>query len=255
MTEQTTNKKPLNDRVRRGMEAVRKLIADRKKAITKHAANGDLPKAQAAHAEKEAAERKLARWIDEYDVTGTFGTGRASDSRPSHLWNHGAWEGEKCTTEIRRMPLKDLTAIIREDIKVARKIGQKTRPKAGDVAVKDPIGDAPKGIKFRTRMRHGTGIEVVIDCIPREWGFQRAIDDRGYELDIPTPALRELIGALEEIHGAYNYDNSDAMTDYYDRNYWGAVEVQAEGEKYSRLYWSRESAYYRYSKPNGGPVD
>lgn len=244
-------KKPMNDRVLRGMKTAKKIIEERARVADRKLAEGDEKGARLAVAEKEAAERKLARWNAEYDVTGTP-PGRVSG--PRGLWNHGAWEGEKCTREMRYKPVKDIAAIIREDIKMARKIGQKTRPQDGDVAVKDPIGDAPQGIKFRTRTRDHIAIEVIMENIPREWGFQKVVDPMGYENDIPTPALRALLSALEEIHAAYNYDNSDTMTDYFERNYGGGVYVTRESGAMSR-FLSSESAYYQYSKPSGAPVD
>lgn len=42
---------------------------------------------------------------------------------------------------------------------------------------------------------------------------------------IATPALVALIDAVETIHRAYNYSNSDPMTDYFERRYWGSVST------------------------------
>jgi hypothetical protein len=42
---------------------------------------------------------------------------------------------------------------------------------------------------------------------------------------VPGPELNAILAALKEIHGAYNFDGSDSMVDYYHVNYYGQVEV------------------------------
>ena len=41
-----------------------------------------------------------------------------------------------------------------------------------------------------------------------------------------SPEWRELRAKLRAIHGAYNRDNSDAMTDYFDTRYYGDVDIE-----------------------------
>jgi hypothetical protein len=40
-----------------------------------------------------------------------------------------------------------------------------------------------------------------------------------------TAEGRRVLGVLERLHEAYNHDGSDVMTDYFDRLYFGTVEV------------------------------
>jgi antirestriction protein len=44
-----------------------------------------------------------------------------------------------------------------------------------------------------------------------------------------TAEGRRVRKVLEAIHWAYNYDGSDSMTDYYDKNYGGSADVMTEG--------------------------
>jgi hypothetical protein len=43
-----------------------------------------------------------------------------------------------------------------------------------------------------------------------------------------TPLGRQITDALEQIHSAYNYDNSDTMADYWDVRYFGSVHIRSE---------------------------
>lgn len=40
-----------------------------------------------------------------------------------------------------------------------------------------------------------------------------------------TPAVEKALRVLEEIHSSYQRDNSDSMSDYFDRRYYGDVEI------------------------------
>jgi hypothetical protein len=35
---------------------------------------------------------------------------------------------------------------------------------------------------------------------------------------------------LKEIHGAFNHDGSEPQVDYFDRRYWGGVEIERPSE-------------------------
>lgn len=41
-----------------------------------------------------------------------------------------------------------------------------------------------------------------------------------------TPEMNELMAKLKDIHGRWNRDNSDPMSDYFDVNYYGSVTVR-----------------------------
>jgi hypothetical protein len=145
----------------------------------------------------------------------------------------GAWQGERYDS-VRRMTLTEIAKLMREDYKLARKVGRRTAPKPdqtvpGEIAAFDPIGDAPTGIKVSVRTEYYSGggaIRVLIKNVPQDWGWIESTDDYGHPYRMATPAMAAFIGAVQEIHRAYNYDNSDAMTDYFDRNYGGTVDTE-----------------------------
>ncbi|MER7115499.1 hypothetical protein ABT332_13505 [Saccharomonospora azurea] len=208
MTE-TIEKKPVNARVLAKIEHLHRLINH----------------ARTSEAERAAAERALKRLTDAYSAPGDI-----ADKGPGkyvYLWNPGAWEGEKYG-EARNLTLTQIAKLIREDLKLARKVGRKTAPKTGEVAIPDPIGDAPKEIKFSVRTEYYSGggsIHVGINNIPEEWGWTLEEDHYGDMVPTATPAMAALYRAVKRIYNAYNYDNSDIQTDYFDRRYGGHVST------------------------------
>lgn len=56
-------------------------------------------------------------------------------------------------------------------------------------------------------------------------GIHRDLPD-AREHDVLTAEADAAKMTLERIHGAYNHDGSDVMTDYFDVNYYGRVEFQ-----------------------------
>lgn len=110
-----------------------------------------------------------------------------------------------------------------------------------DIKESIAAGSIVKGVKVsvKTRTYSGGGaIDVRVTALPR--GFR--VLNPAYSMwcaEFPddhhapfSPAdqrsgeLRALTNALASIYGAYNRDNSDSMTDYFDRRYYGTVAME-----------------------------
>jgi len=122
--------------------------------------------------------------------------------------------------------LTDIAKMIREEIKLLRKIGNLESD--GAVAIPSPIADMAADIKVSVRQPHYGSIVVTLKGVPQEWGWMRGADPRDFwqqERWIHTPALQALIDELHALINAYNYDRSDAMVDHFDTNFYGRVDV------------------------------
>lgn len=132
-------------------------------------------------------------------------------------------------THGRYVPLDEIAKMMRADISAARKLGKKAAkatPTAGAVEIPDPIGNAPAEIRITVKFQYYSGggaIDIYVRNVPTDWGFTTETDRWGHERQAPTQALKDLADALREIHWSYNYDGSDAQTDYFNRNYYGGV--------------------------------
>lgn len=133
------------------------------------------------------------------------------------------WYGAKYDP---KRSLTDIAKMIREEIKLLRKIGNLESD--GAVAIPSPIADMPAGIKVSVRQPHYGSIVITLSGIPAEWGWTRGVDPRDFwrkECWLHTPALESLMTELRTLMSAYRYDRSDAMVDYYDTNFYGRVDV------------------------------
>jgi hypothetical protein len=100
------------------------------------------------------------------------------------------------------------------------------------------------GIKTSVRTRRysgGQAIDITITALPEgfailcdataSWYKQfpgREHEAPGYMDNQRSEELRTLIRQLERIHGSYNRDNSDSMTDYFDVRFYGSVGLDWE---------------------------
>jgi hypothetical protein len=182
--------------------------------------------------EKDAAGRMLDRAVATAKKAGQV----TETGGEAAVW-HGyrlpeIWYGSRYE-EVKNLSVVEIAKRIREDIKLARKVDDKLASGA-TLAVIDPLAPLaamPKGMKVSVRARHGNAIDVRIYNLPeRGWGYveQRDPYRPGHTVWVPGAQLRGIISALEEIHGAYNFDGSDARVEYYHVNYYGHVEVAYE---------------------------
>ena len=127
----------------------------------------------------------------------------------------------------------------------------------------------PAGIKTSVRLQRysgGQAIDIRITALPSgfpllsdaaaSWKKQfphRANDVPGAVVDHRSAEFHRLMQQLERIHGAYNRDNSDSMTDYFDCRYYGSVSldwtVRRECEEqqvaaHPGTYWAEDAARF-----------
>lgn len=118
----------------------------------------------------------------------------------------------------------EVAKLIRQDIKVARKVGV-TGEATATVALRNPIADAPAEIKFGVRTEYfagGSSIVIKINNIPEQWGYEERVV-HGHPAMMPTTALQELADDLAAVMAAYNYDGSDTRADYWHVRFYAQV--------------------------------
>jgi hypothetical protein len=126
------------------------------------------------------------------------------------------FKGEKYEQH-RQKPITEIAKLIREDIKAAI-----------------VSGEIPKA-KYSVRVHKysgGRSINVVIKGAPFE--IYGSIMECGPA--IFTEEARRVKEVVEAIRNAYNYDNSDAMTDFFSVHYYGATDYDSRelSEEYAR---------------------
>lgn len=78
--------------------------------------------------------------------------------------------------------------------------------------------------------------DIVQDLQERHWNKMYVINWEDYiEYTKYTKEWEEVIKKAKRIHDLYNHDNSDAMTDYFDVNYYGSVEVWKWDKPYQKI--------------------
>lgn len=126
----------------------------------------------------------------------------------------------------RNLSTTEIAKRMREDIKAA-----KVR------------GDLPKALKCRVRSKYfsgGSSIDIDVTELPEGlavWSPDFLRHEHEHERgawvpyrgnDRHSPEFRAVLNTLESIHRAYNRDNSDPMTDYFDVRYYGDVGIYWE---------------------------
>lgn len=185
--------------------------------------------------ERDAAERMLDRAIAAAQSKGHI-------AKKDGDTGTGTWHGYRLPEirygakyeQVKHLSTTEIAKIIRADIKLARKVETKLGTATGsDVALVDSLAalaTMPKCIKVSVTSEYysgGSAIRVRVYNLPEKgWGYVEELDRYGqYTHWVPGKDLRAILTALEEIHGAYNYDGSDAMVDYFHVNYHGHVDV------------------------------
>ncbi|WP_030277144.1 hypothetical protein [Streptomyces sp. NRRL B-24484] len=171
--------------------------------------------------ERAAAERALAR-VRAAEAAAGDSAERQGGARPNGL---PMWYGEKYD---RKLTVTEIAALIRQDIKLARKLAAKAGPDDGPGTVKlpNPIGDAPAGVKFSVRSRHGNAIDITVQNTDPAWAWTTK-DHNGHPVKVPTETMRTLAVELKTLGNAYNFDGSDITTDYFHRNYYLSLRIES----------------------------
>lgn len=132
------------------------------------------------------------------------------------------FEGSKYL-ETRELGLVELADRIRADIKALKLEGVKVSVRI-------------------SRYSMGRSIDICVTAAPFAASFADLLDDakmveaivasrrqQGIRMPWLTDEARALHEKLEAIHAAYNYDNSDSMTDYYHVRFAGSVSFRIRG--------------------------
>jgi hypothetical protein len=178
--------------------------------------------------ERAAAERLLARLNAEV-ANLAEAVGETAEEWGRYYRLPDGWYGAKYEAG-RFLSATELAAQIRADIKLARKLGKKPA-KPGEIKIADPIGDAPADFRFFVKKQSysgGRSIYVTVKGVPTDWWTtEKAYWDDNVEYVVAGDRLADLGQALRDLANAYNYDRSDAMTDYFDVNFY--LHVEADG--------------------------
>lgn len=174
--------------------------------------------------ERDAGRRMLTRLLAKANENGET---IADD--PKARWADYLTYGPKYAQGA-GLTLTETAKLIRQDIKLARKIGLKATGD-GELAIPDPVADAPGQIKYSVTTEYYSGggsIDIRIKNLPDGWGWAMLPDPQlfGEKREQATPALKALAEELHAIHWAYNYDGSDFTTDLFVRRYAGGVEAE-----------------------------
>lgn len=206
-----------------------KELADKFSEVVDHYAEGDLLKAAVAAVQFRKIEEKQ----------------KQEESRPMPAYCEPRNEVKGCKYEANRGKSRaELAKLMRADIKAA-------------VA----RGLLPKGLKVSVRSDR-LSIDIKVTAIPDgqrlynpEWVLAtNNFSDFASRWAVPggeyAPEVAAWVETLKGIHGAYNRDNSDSMTDYFDVNFYGHVEIywelaDARREAEKRNLETREYNVYR----------
>ncbi|MEO9625879.1 MAG: hypothetical protein ABJF09_00560 [Qipengyuania citrea] len=222
----------------------------------------DQQKAEAAAAAKEASEREKADLVDR--LGGTIAAHIVADvvttvqEREREVSRSGKFMPAYCDPEnevrgakhdaTRNLDIAEIAKRMRADIKA--------------------LGLAA-GIKTSVRIQRysgGQSIDLRITALPdsfellsdkhASWRKQFPGQEHRFPGDAEaqrSPAYHRLYQQLERIHGAYNRDNSDGMTDYFDRRYYGSVTLDWEVRRALEeaqiaanpgTYWAEDAGRY-----------
>ncbi|MBP1161916.1 MULTISPECIES: hypothetical protein [unclassified Rhodococcus (in: high G+C Gram-positive bacteria)] len=151
--------------------------------------------------ERAAAQRMLDRILTKFVKDGAGD--RTHGARHDRVGRHAG--------------LSHIADAIRDDIAFARVVFA-TATAPGQLAVHDPIRDAPPGISYLVETPHDAGVVITIDDVPREWGW---VSEDGIET--VSPALRALADELAEIMKGYNRGGADA-----EQRFFASVRVDGE---------------------------
>ncbi|MGW4694044.1 hypothetical protein ACWEO1_16815 [Kitasatospora cineracea] len=135
----------------------------------------------------------------------------------------------KETAELNSRALADL---IKADIKTARTPAPRDAVAATAVpAPRNPIRDAPRGIRFHVKHSLHTGspaIDITISSVPIEWATDEQDDNEKRKL---SPACEALVDALNVIVSAYNWRGDGFMQDLMDCRFFSRTRVRTtDGE-------------------------
>ena len=197
----------------------KRIIGDAKRDLKsgKSGKSGDSPEAKAKQAFIDAQKERLAnmgRGTSQFasmalaagikQLESELASGDTSEARGKPGQFFDDYAGSKGSKYIGRRPNKVVAQDIRADLKAAQ-----------------ASGELPADLKFSVKMGSGGGsIKVRVAGVKNI----RVRDDLGR--DVTTPEAKAIYDKVDRITNAYNRDNSDIMTDYFDTDYYGFVNLE-----------------------------
>ncbi|MEU7092977.1 hypothetical protein [Kitasatospora aureofaciens] len=176
--------------------------------------------------ERAAAERMLTRALRRAAETGEL-----IEEQPAGGHAAGRTYGPK-HDETEGLSIVDLARLMRQDIKLARKLGQ-AAAEPGAVVVPG-LGALPRAVKVSVRTSTyaagGRSIHIRLYLPADGWGL---VDGQrhGRTAKVPGPVLEAALAELRDVHGAYQADyGSDLSRDLIMRRYLGGVDWTRPGE-------------------------
>jgi len=106
-----------------------------------------------------------------------------------------------------------------------------------DIAKAIEAGELPAGVKVSVRIERysmGQSLDVRVTALPagfailnpaRVWAEKAKLDVSDWPRENLTEQAAAIVATLKAIHDAYNRDNSDIQSDYFDVNYHGDVSI------------------------------
>lgn len=150
----------------------------------------------------QIAHMALENGIKQLEAELASGDTSEARNRPGQFFDDRP--GAKGEKYIGHRPNKEVAVDIRRDLKDA-------------VA----SGELPAGLKFGVKMGSGgSSITVTVKGISNP----RVRDDLGR--DVTSPEAKAVYDKVNRITNAYNRDNSEMMTDYFDTDYYGFVTIE-----------------------------
>lgn len=129
----------------------------------------------------------------------------------SPLLSNGRVYGTRHARVGRHAGLDQIVEMIREDIVLARSVFS-TDASMDDLALADPIGDAPREIRFDVDTPFDSQIVVTLKSVPDEWGWKQ---EGGVSL--VSPALQALANELAVFINSYNHEGSDIAKRFFGK--------------------------------------
>lgn len=149
----------------------------------------------------QSAYMALESGIKQLEAELASGDTSEARNRPGQFFDDRP--GAKGPKYIGRRPNKEVAVDIRRDLKSAVE-----------------NGELPEGLKFSVKMdARGSAIRVRVAGVKNP----RVRDDLGR--DVVSPEAKSIYDKVYAITNAYNRDNSDVMTDYFDTDYYGFVSI------------------------------
>lgn len=135
-------------------------------------------------------------------------------------------------TEIAKQIRKDLKELFGKDFKFSVTKSSVTYSRAIDVAIMswniEIYTEEYKQAKKEAEESNTRETWDKVQELQREHKINVYIigqDEPKIQYTVKTEEAEKLIEAVEKIHNLYNHNRSDAMTDYFDYNYYWSVEV------------------------------